>query len=275
MQRIDNADFHDRVTALVATEPGSPERARHIEEVIDVLVSTGCIAMWVTKLGGRDGRDSIVGRQDVSQVMLLAIVTLLTEKTPDDSARIADWLGFLHRAAVARARDHLHENSSAFTHVRNHARRRAVVVAIQSRLASQLGREPSRQEILDEARHTGQPLAEKDLSSPQASLISTFATEEEYVATTEAVEDMDRRTEAALAMRRVRDALAYAGHDDTATSAVLTAWEALVRDGERPTAPKLAVEAGIDVRAARKAMAALAEAMAEVRDWAGEGLGRA
>lgn len=272
---LEYAKIDELITDVLASN-AKIERERTVGRVLEYLVATQTIDVWAEALSNQFGYHDSVGRQDIRSVIVEKLLITLYAAQSGTTQRVKSWTKFLFGLSSNAVRDYL-ESSQVTTAsgMTSATRRRASIRVTRRELLAKLGREPSRQEIID---HTNAyMLAHRKNPKKGGALVSVadFTSANVAVGLDSAArvlehrsgaEQIEQRAEASLAARTLmqRCARLYPG-DDLLQRAAAT-WIEFTLAGEPISAVVLGVTLSCPRGRAKQCLDRIDVALAAMRD---------
>lgn len=248
----------DHLTALVEDVLATPaaSRKRVVNTVIEYLVTTNTLDMWTEALSNQVGYHDINGREDVGSVIAEKLLVTLHAAQAGTTQRVTNWAGFLYGLSKNAVLDYLASGQVTVASGMSSATRRQTVVGVTRRkLVAELGREPSRAEIIERAN--SHITATRSNPKKQGALITeadfdhstqrSADVEDQFALTTThgATKEIEDRAEVAVAARKL-SAIASELYPDYANmGAFMETWMHLNLTGERASLAALAEGTGM------------------------------
>ena len=258
----------DDLIANVLASNAKTERTRTVGRVLEYRVTTQTIDVWAESLSNQFGYHDAVGRQDVRSVIVEKLLITLHAAQSGTTQRVKSWTNFLFGLSSNAVRDYLASGMTSAT------RRRASIRITQRDLLSELGREPSRQEIID---HTNTyMLAHRKNPKKGGALVSVadFTSANVAVGLDSAArvlghpggaEHIEQRAEASLAARALIKRCASLYPNDDLLGRAAAAWIKLTLAGENMTAVLLGAALDCPRGRAKQCLTRIDEALAAMR----------
>lgn len=274
MTEINNRAFNAIVQRAIASK--TPEtRRRAVNEALELLYATETLRKWALSIANGRGYRDAHGVHDVEQVIAEKILLTLRSATPEGSDRITDWLRFLHGACERAVKDYLSSSEiTVASKMSGLMKRRDIIARTTKELTSTLGREPSREEIIQsanewaykhhkDARKQGLVVSDEDFASHGRAAVSL----DESPLVGAAVESTaEVVSEANLALQRVKDVANELFPDDQHLLVVTAVWADCIANAERPSQASISKETGLSANIVRASLAKLNDVLDEVRD---------
>lgn len=276
MADIDNRTFHAQAESIRTAS--TAERQRVIGELVTQLHTTSTLSKWGAKIARDHSYTSREGRaDDIPQVIAEHVVRVLSNLTPDGEAP-GDWLRALYGSSSRAVASYLASGQvSAASNMSGASSRARTIRTVHAQLTSELGREPSKAEIIERANthmrehrknaaKQGALISERDFTESAAPALSLDAMVLDFPATHD--EDaIDARLDAFFIIRKLRKlARVVAPQHLVLLNAVLDAWMESLYLGERPTVLGLAQISGLDEQSTRRGVAMLDKLLAIARE---------
>lgn len=274
MTEINNAEFNVIVNRAINAETPEAKR-RGVNEAVAMLYTADTLKVWAQSIAtGRGYRDAH-GINDIEQVISEKILVSLREATPETSNRITDWLRFLYGLSVNAVKDYLASSQmTVASKMSGVMKRRDIIARTEKELLATLGREPSREEIIEaanawaiehhkDARKQGLLLSEEDFATASMRPVSL---DETPFAGPASDGEAEIASEAQLALNRVRSVAKRLFPEDADLATVVEAWVGCIAAAERPSQANIAKVTGLGATAVRANLAKLNDVLDEVRD---------
>lgn len=274
MSAINNAEFN----AIVIRAIGAPTpemKKRAVNEALALLYTTETLKKWAQAIASGRGYRDLHGVNDVEQVIAEKILLSLRQATPEGSNQVSDWLRFLYGLAVNAVKDYLASpQMTVASKMSGVIKRRDIILRTRKELLSKLGREPSRDEIIEsaniwalahhkDARKQGLLLTEEDFATLAMRPVSL---DESPFAGPSTEGQAEVSSEAQLALTRVRKVARDMFPTDANLLLVVEAWMGCIAAAERPSQANISKVTGLTQSAVRSCLVKLNDVLDEVRD---------
>ncbi len=260
-------------TVLATTTKGA--RGAAVNAVLEYLVQTNVIDVWAESLANHFGYHNPTGREDVRSVIVEKLLVSLYAAQAGTTQRVKNWVDFLFGLSRNAVRDYLSSGQVTPAAGMSSATRRHNSIRIAYReLLTRLGREPSKQEIIDHAN--AHMLATRKNPKKQGALV-TMEDFRSYPGTTtldaaitlqpeqDGIAGADNRIAAGSAMRALLDGCANTYPDDTELAEVVGVWAQLHLEGERVTVMAVVNLTGFSRTYVRRGLERIDQVLATMR----------
>ena len=265
----------DGLIADVLASNAKTERERTVGLVLEYLVGTQTIDVWAEALSNRFGYHDSVGRQDIRSVIVEKLLITLHAAQSGTTKRVKNWTNFLFGLSGNAVRDYLGSSQvTAASGMAGATRRRASVRVARRELVAELGREPSRQEIIDytnaymlanrkDPKKGGALVGAEDFTPADVAVGLDSAAR--VLGHRDGAEQIEQRAEASLAARSLMRRCAGLYPDDGLLVRAAEAWIGLTLAGERVTAVLLGSVLDCPRGLAKQCLNRIDEALAAMR----------
>lgn len=250
------------------------QRRRAENALIEYLFRSGVMEVWANSLANRHGEVGVRHREDLVGVIAVALTKWLQELDASRLEDVKSWPSFMFRIAAFGVRDYL--NSSQVTvasKMSAFARRTRYIGYAQEKLRDDLGREPTREEVIDFANAE----ATRRLKDPkrQGALIDhqDFGDVARPAADVSELNMSSPAADAKLAERmRLESAMGQViaecerrSPGDEQLMSVVNEWVDIVASGDEPTPHIISRSLGLSMTATARALDTLNAVLADMR----------
>lgn len=276
---LDNTRFNELVARIPAAAVGAPRKSA-VNEAVTYLATTATLQVWARKLANNFGYRDRTGRDDIVNVIAEKVMKSLTAVTDTHLANVGNWASYLFGQAENAVKDYLASGQVTAASGMSGVHRRASTIGVARRdLLAELGREPSRDEIMahanahllatrkDPARQ-GALIRESDFAAPAGPAVSVDAFAESGYDLPDEVQSFEQQVEAAFAIRRLLEWCGKEFPADDTLQTVAKVWVRLHLEGERVSVIRIANETGFSRAASKLALARLDSIVELMREFA-------
>jgi len=272
MSTLDEHKTAELVTvALGAT---GTQRRRAENALIEYLFRSGVMEVWANSLANRHGEVGVRHREDLVGVIAVSLTKWLQELDASRLEDVKSWPSFMFRIAAFGVRDYL--NSSQVTvasKMSAFARRTRYIGYAQEKLRDELGREPSRDEVIEfanteAARRLKDPKRQGALIDHQdfGDVARPAADVSELNMSSPAADaNIAERMRVESAMNRVLSECAHRAPGDEQLMSVVNEWVDIVASGDEPTPHIISRSLGLSMTATARALDMLNSVLADMR----------
>jgi len=272
MTTLDDAKMNELFAGLLGST--GVARTRYETQVIEYVYVTGVLGVWANSLASRHGDIGYRHREDLVGVIAVALTKWIQELDPSRLEDVRSWPSFMFRVASFGVRDYLNSGQvTVASKMSAFARRTKYIGYAKERLQEELGREPTREEIIEYANIE----AHSRLKDPkrQGALIDhqdfgevarpAVDVDETFLSSRGADHNIAERVELQDALRNIITECRRRRPDDAQLIAVINEWVDIVASGDEPTPQIVARSLGISITGASQSLDVLNEVMAELR----------
>lgn len=272
MSTLDERKTAEMVSVALGTT-GMPRR-RAENALIEYLFRSGVMEVWANSLANRHGEVGVRHREDLVGVIAVALTKWLQELDASRLEDVKSWPSFMFRIAAFGVRDYL--NSSQVTvasKMSAFARRTRYIGYAQEKLRDDLGREPTREEVIEfanaeAARRLKDPKRQGALIDHQdfGDVARPAADVSELNMSSPAADaNLAERMRVESAMDRVLAECARRSPGDEQLMSVVNEWVDIVASGDEPTPHIISRSLGLSMTATARALDTLNAVLADMR----------
>lgn len=272
MSTLDERKTAEMVSVALGTT-GAPRR-RAENALIEYLFRSGVMEVWANSLANRHGEVGVRHREDLVGVIAVALTKWLQELDASRLEDVKSWPSFMFRIAAFGVRDYL--NSSQVTvasKMSAFARRTRYIGYAQEKLRDDLGREPTREEVIEfanaeAARRLKDPKRQGALIDHQdfGDVARPAADVSELNMSSPAADaNLAERMRVESAMDRVLAECARRSPGDEQLMSVVNEWVDIVASGDEPTPHIISRSLGLSMTATARALDTLNAVLADMR----------
>lgn len=272
MSTLDERKTAEMVSVALGTT-GAPRR-RAENALIEYLFRSGVMEVWANSLANRHGEVGVRHREDLVGVIAVALTKWLQELDASRLEDVKSWPSFMFRIAAFGVRDYL--NSSQVTvasKMSAFARRTRYIGYAQEKLRDDLGREPTREEVIEfanaeAARRLKDPKRQGALIDHQdfGDIARPAADVSELNMSSPAADaNLAERMRVESAMDRLLAECARRSPGDVQLMSVVNEWVDIVASGDEPTPHIISRSLGLSMTATARALDTLNAVLADMR----------
>lgn len=272
MSTLDERKTAEMVSVALGTT-GMPRR-RAENALIEYLFRSGVMEVWANSLANRHGEVGVRHREDLVGVIAVALTKWLQELDASRLEDVKSWPSFMFRIAAFGVRDYL--NSSQVTvasKMSAFARRTRYIGYAQEKLRDGLGREPTREEVIEfanaeAARRLKDPKRQGALIDHQdfGDVARPAADVSELNMSSPAADaNIAERMRVESAMNRVLSECQRRAPGDEQLMSVVNEWVDIVASGDEPTPHIISRSLGLSMTATARALDTLNAVLADMR----------
>ncbi len=272
MSTLDESKTSELVALALASNGAARRRAENT--LIEYLFRSGVMEVWANSLANRHGEVGVRHREDLVGVIAVALTKWLQELEPSRLEDVKSWPSFMFRIAAFGVRDYL--NSSQVTvasKMSAFARRTRYIGYAQEKLRDELGREPTREEVIEfanaeAARRLKDPKRQGALIDHQdfGDVARPAADVSELNMSSPAADaNLAERMRVESAMDRVLAECARRAPGDEQLMSVVNEWVDIVASGDEPTPHIISRSLGLSMTATARALDTLNVVLVEMR----------
>ncbi len=272
MSTLDEHKTAEMVSVALASTGKNRRRAENA--LIEYLFRSGVMEVWANSLANRHGEVGVRHREDLVGVIAVALTKWLQELDASRLEDVKSWPSFMFRIAAFGVRDYL--NSSQVTvasKMSAFARRTRYIGYAQEKLRDELGREPTRDEVIEfanaeAARRLKDPKRQGALIDHQdfGDVARPAADVSELNMSSPAADaNIAERMRVESAMDKVLSECARRSPGDEQLMSVVNEWVDIVASGDEPTPHIISRSLGLSMTATARALDMLNSVLADMR----------
>lgn len=272
MSTLDEHKTAEMVSVALASTGKDRRRAENM--LIEYLFRSGVMEVWANSLANRHGEVGVRHREDLVGVIAVALTKWLQELDASRLEDVKSWPSFMFRIAAFGVRDYL--NSSQVTvasKMSAFARRTRYIGYAQEKLRDELGREPTRDEVIEfanaeAARRLKDPKRQGALIDHQdfGDVARPAADVSELNMSSPAADaNIAERLRVESAMDKVLSECARRSPGDEQLMSVVNEWVDIVASGDEPTPHIISRSLGLSMTATARALDMLNSVLADMR----------